>query len=172
MSSPSTFTCPRMHYSRIIIGYLSIRRRFCVDSRSISTLRLCGRGKTDYQGSSCASHLMSEDDGSVGLSCGVCLSYAGGLWSDTTDVGPAKSFSVSTCPWRILPMCVCANGRPRLRIVSSAITEGSGGPENVISISSKLPGMLNRFRRIGVSFGKSAMLVGTSKKRQSRRYDS
>ena len=68
-------------------------------------------------------------------------------------------------------MCVSANGRPLLRMASNAITAGSGEPENVISISSRLPGISNRFRRIAVSFGKSVVLVGTSRKRHSRRYD-
>jgi len=93
---------------------------------------------------------MSEDGERIGLSCGVCSSLSQ-VSSDMTDVGPSKSFSLSNCPWRILPMCVCVNGRPLLRMASSAITEGSGEPENVISISSKLPGMLDMFHRTGVS---------------------
>ena len=62
-----------------------------------------------------------------------------GLWPDTIDAGPPNSFLVRSCPWRILRMCVCANGLPLVRMASSAITKGRGESANSISFSSKLP---------------------------------
>ena len=64
--------------------WMSVRRRFCGGSRSasetpaVSNLRLCGRGNTDNDnpGSSYVSHSMSEGDGSLASSRGVCLSHA------------------------------------------------------------------------------------------------